>query len=170
MFAGQHRPVRPVRGTPYRKEVVKSSDKNMSYSKGHSVIEAAEEVYEDDTLDELYSCLYKQSDQLPYSFTCIPRLLDSYKQTTMINQLSSMPSYQATLLLTEYHLMMEETGPLPLHLRHNLATQSLFQSVFSEKFQAFENETRNLKNFDKCNGLIRSWLTNLGQSINVILR
>ena len=56
MFAGQHRPVRPVLGTPYRKEVVKSLDINMSYIKGHSVIEAAEEVYEDDTLDKLYSC------------------------------------------------------------------------------------------------------------------
>ena len=121
----------------------------MSYSARKMVIVAAEEVYEDDTLDELSSCLRKQSEQLPYSYPCIPSLLDSYKQTTVINQLSSIPPYQATLLLTEYHLMMGETGPLPVHLRHHLATQALSQSRLSEKFKAFDNETKNLKNFGK---------------------
>ena len=121
----------------------------MSYAARHSVIEAAEEVYEDDSLDELSSCLRKQSDQLTYSYTCIPSLLDSYKQTTVINQLINMPPYQATLLLTEYHLMMGETGPLPMHLRHHLATQALPQLVLSEKFEAFDNERKNLKNFEK---------------------
>jgi hypothetical protein len=79
----------------------------------------------------------------------IPSLLDSYKQTTVINQLSSIPPYQATILLTQYHLMMGETGPLTLHLRHLLATQALSQSALSEKFKAFDNETKNLKNFGK---------------------
>ena len=44
---------------------MKSLDINMSYAARHSVIEAAEEVYDDDSLDELSSCLRKQSDQLP---------------------------------------------------------------------------------------------------------
>ena len=121
----------------------------MSYSRGHFVIEAAEEVYEDDSLDELSSCLHKQSDELPYSYTCTASLLDSYKQTTVINQLSSIPPYQAILLLTEYQLMMGETGPLTGHLRNHLATLVLSQSALSEKCKTFDNETNNLKNFEK---------------------
>ena len=121
----------------------------MSNTARHSVIETAEEVYEDDSLDELSSCLRKQSDQLPYIYTCIPSLLDSYKQTTVINRLGSMPPYQATLLLTEYQLMMGETGPLPMYLRHHLATQAVSQSRSSEKFKAFDNETKDMKNIEK---------------------
>ena len=60
-----------------------------------------------------------------------------------------MPSYQAALLLTEYHLMMGETGPLPVRLRHHIATQALPHSEVSEKFKAFDNEKNNLKNFEK---------------------
>ena len=60
-----------------------------------------------------------------------------------------MPPYQATLLLTEYHLMMGETGPLPVHLRHHLAKQALPRSELSEEFKAFDNETKDMKNIEK---------------------
>ena len=124
----------------------------MSYSAGNIVIDAAEEAFEDDFNQELSSCLRKQSDQLPGYNSCLENLLAGYQKTTVMAKLQSIPSYQATLLLTEYNLMVGDTGPLPMHLRHHLASQAFKESG---KFKEFLDETRNLKNFEKCVALQR---------------
>ena len=40
---------------------------------------------------------------------------------TLTNQAEPIPSYQKVLLLTELHLMLEETGPLSLDIRNKVA-------------------------------------------------
>jgi len=116
------------------------------------VIDAAEEAFEDDVNQALSFCLRKQGDQLPDCNSGLQNLLASYQQTKVMAKLQSIPSYQATLLLTEYNLMLRDTGPLPMHLRHHLASQAFKESG---KFKEFSDETRKMKNFEKCVALQR---------------
>ena len=84
-----------------------------------SVIDKAEEVFENDNInDETTFSLLNQSDQLLFSYTC---QLQPYQHSSVINLLNSIPSYQAAILLTEYHLMLGDTGPLTVQLRQNIA-------------------------------------------------
>ena len=133
------------------------------------MIETASEVFEDDSDNELSSCLLEQSDQLPYSYPSIPSLLQTYQHSTVISRMCSIPSYQAAILLTEYHLMLGDTGPLAPHLRHHLASKALPESAFkTERFDSCQKETKNLKNFEKCIALqrINNIMTNKPWSVN----
>eukprot|EP00092_Neocalanus_flemingeri_P077096 GFUD01095693.1.p1 GENE.GFUD01095693.1~~GFUD01095693.1.p1 ORF type:complete len:201 (+),score=43.83 GFUD01095693.1:34-603(+) len=120
------------------------------------VIETAEEVFEDENNDELLTCLLKQTDLLPYSHPGIPSLLKTYHHSPVISRMCSIPSYQAAVLLTEYHLMQGDTGPLAPHLKHHLASQadSEFKSQ-PEECKPGDQETKNLKNFEKMIALQR---------------
>ena len=80
----------------------------------------------------------------------IPSLLQTYQHSTVISRMCSIPSYQAAILLTEYHLMLGDTGPLAPHLRHHLASKASSESAIkASKCEDCANETKKLKNLEK---------------------
>ena len=78
------------------------------------VVEAAKEVFENVTdYEKVISNMVNQNEKSSNK--------DSfYQNSTVLNHLKSIPCYQEVLLQTELHLM-EDTGPLPMYLRNNIA-------------------------------------------------
>ena len=70
-------------------------------------VQTADEVFEDVNLSEVIS---NHNETLNF-----------YKSSAVTNQVQICPPYQEVLLLTEWHLMVSDTGPLSTALRTNIA-------------------------------------------------
>jgi len=117
-----------------------------------SIPEAAEEVFEDDSDDSLSSYLDAASNQLSWwcGHPSMSSLVQTFQDCRMMSSLSSLPSYQAVVLLTEYHLIRGDTGPLPHHLKTFLTIQDISGNFLkTEKSKSSDYETKNLKHFEK---------------------
>jgi len=117
-----------------------------------SIPDAAEEVFEDDSDDSLSTCLDAASNQLSWwsGHPSMSSLVQTYQDCRMMSSLSSLPSYQAAVLLTEYHLIRGDTGPLPHHLKTFLTSQDLSENMLrTEKSKSFDYKSKHLRHFEK---------------------
>jgi len=109
----------------------------MDNSDEDTFIEIAEEVFEDD--EDICNKLLFQLQNI--NVNTQKQLIDTQRHVRVIRKLSSIPSYQASLLNTEYNLIYEDTGPLPVMVRHNIADIAITgQSQYSdnEKYSAIQ--------------------------------
>lgn len=67
---------------------------------------------------------------------------------TLANQAEPIPSYQKVLLLTELHLMLEETGPLSLDIRNKVANMAASGvcNNYAEKYEESGKKVDNVRN------------------------
>ena len=109
----------------------------MDNSDEDTFIEIAEEVFEDDE-DNCNKLLFQLQN---INVNTQKQLIDTQRHVRVIRKLSSIPSYQSSLLNTEYNLIYEDTGPLPVIVRHNIADiASTGQSQYSDndKYSAIQ--------------------------------
>jgi len=101
------------------------------------VVQTGEEVFEDVNPSDVISNHYET--------------LSLCKSSAVTNQVQICPFYQEVLLLTEWHLMVSDTGPLSTGLRTDIADMAVSKvpKTKAEKQQICSNKGENEKNVRK---------------------